>query len=103
MLTISPLGVQKFRCRRRLTPLRLHDAGPMLCSGQEWRRGYAVSFQRSALVSLFGLASVGVAHATDVAVCTDRGRAVLELADAQAPLHVANFLKYVDMGYYSGM
>jgi len=44
-----------------------------------------------------------MAHATDVAVCTDRGRAVLELADAQAPQHVANFLKYVDMGYYSGM
>ena len=66
-------------------------------------RGYAVSCHRSVLVSLCGLASVGAAHATDVAVCTDRGRAVLELADTQAPLHVANFLKYVDMGYYSGM
>jgi cyclophilin family peptidyl-prolyl cis-trans isomerase len=43
------------------------------------------------------------AHATEVAVCTDRGRAVLELEDAASPLTVANFLAYVDMGYYSGM
>jgi len=49
------------------------------------------------------LASISEASATDVAVCTDRGRAVLELADTQAPLQVANFLKYVDMGYYSGL
>jgi peptidyl-prolyl cis-trans isomerase A (cyclophilin A) len=58
---------------------------------------------RSVLLSLVGLASVGAANATDVALCTDRGRAVLELADTQSPQHVANFLKYVDMGYYSGM
>jgi cyclophilin family peptidyl-prolyl cis-trans isomerase len=41
-------------------------------------------------------------QATEVAVCTDSGRAVLELADEAAPQHVANFLRYVDMGYYSG-
>ena len=41
-------------------------------------------------------------HATDVAVCTDAGRFVIELADAQAPKHVANFLQYVDTGYYTG-
>ena len=35
-------------------------------------------------------------------MCTDHGRAVLELADEAAPQHVANFLTYVDMGYYSG-
>ena len=58
---------------------------------------------RSVLLSVFILAFAGAAHATDVAVCTDRGRAVLELADTQAPLQVANFLRYVDMGYYSGM
>jgi len=57
--------------------------------------------QRSVLFSLLGLVA-GAANATDVALCTDRGRAVLELADAQAPQHVANFLKYVDMGYYAG-
>ena len=43
-----------------------------------------------------------IAHATDVAVCTDHGRFVIELADAQAPKHVENFLRYVDMAYYSG-
>ena len=41
-------------------------------------------------------------QATEVAVCTDRGRAVLELADDAAPQHVANFLSYVDMGYLLG-
>lgn len=35
-------------------------------------------------------------------MCTDHGRAVLELADEAAPLNVGNFLRYVDMGYYSG-
>jgi cyclophilin family peptidyl-prolyl cis-trans isomerase len=42
------------------------------------------------------------AAATDVAVCTDRGRFVMELADEQSPKHVANFLRYVDMQFYSG-
>lgn len=55
-----------------------------------------------ALVALSALPCVHTLHATEVAVCTDRGRAVLELADDRAPLHVANFLRYVDMGYYSG-
>jgi cyclophilin family peptidyl-prolyl cis-trans isomerase len=41
-------------------------------------------------------------EATEVAVCTDHGRAVLELADGEAPQHVANFLRYVDLGFYSG-
>jgi cyclophilin family peptidyl-prolyl cis-trans isomerase len=54
--------------------------------------------------SIAGLAALlaGHAHATDVAVCTDRGRAVFELADAEAPGHVANFLRYVDMDFYAG-
>jgi len=47
------------------------------------------------------LAAAG-AHATEVAVCTDQGRAVLELADEASPQNVANFLSYVDMGYYTG-
>jgi peptidyl-prolyl cis-trans isomerase A (cyclophilin A) len=54
------------------------------------------------VLALAAIAAQGAAHATEVAVCTDVGRAVLELADTQAPLHVANFLRYVDMGYYSG-
>jgi cyclophilin family peptidyl-prolyl cis-trans isomerase len=58
---------------------------------------------RRGLLSLLTLASAGTSHATDVALCTDRGRAVIELADAQSPLHVANFLKYVDMDYYAGL
>ena len=31
-----------------------------------------------------------------------RPQTVLELADEAAPQHVANFLRYVDMGYFSG-
>jgi cyclophilin family peptidyl-prolyl cis-trans isomerase len=57
--------------------------------------------QRLLLVAAV-LASPGVATATEVAVCTDQGRFVIELADAQAPKHVENFLRYVDMDYYSG-
>ena len=53
----------------------------------------------SALGALCGAAAL---HATEVAMCTDNGRAVLELADEAAPQHVANFLRYVDMGYFSG-
>ncbi len=75
----------------------------MLRSKKGFPGANAVCCQRSVLLSLVGLASAGAAHATDVAVCTDRGRAVLELADTQAPLQVANFLKYVDMDYYAGM
>ena len=44
----------------------------------------------------------GVARATEVAVCTDHGRFVIDLADRDAPRHVENFLRYVDMGFYSG-
>src|SRR5262245_32396009 len=42
------------------------------------------------------------ARATEVAVCTDEGRFVIELAEAKAPKHVENFLRYVDMGFYTG-
>lgn len=56
---------------------------------------------RSTIAMVAALAAGG-AGATEVAVCTDRGRAVFELADAQAPQHVENFLRYVDMAYYSG-
>lgn len=55
-----------------------------------------------ALLALGALLCAEAARATEVAVCTDRGRAVLELADDAAPLQVANFLRYVDMGYYTG-
>jgi cyclophilin family peptidyl-prolyl cis-trans isomerase len=56
----------------------------------------------SRIAAALVLLSSCAAHATDVAVCTDRGRFVIELADAQAPKQVENFLRYVDMAYYSG-
>ncbi len=55
--------------------------------------------------SIVGIMTMAFAHgarATDVAVCTDEGRFVIELADSEAPKHVANFLAYVDAAYYSG-
>jgi cyclophilin family peptidyl-prolyl cis-trans isomerase len=42
------------------------------------------------------------ARATDIAICTDFGRVAIELFDEQAPQHVANFLHYMDDGYYVG-
>ena len=48
------------------------------------------------------LACSGAARATEVAVCTDEGRFVMDLADVKAPKHVENFLRYVDMGFYRG-
>ena len=42
------------------------------------------------------------AFATDVAMCTDQGRVVIELADEQSPKHVQNFLAYVDRAHYAG-
>jgi peptidyl-prolyl cis-trans isomerase A (cyclophilin A) len=54
------------------------------------------------LTAAAAIASSGTAFATDVAVCTDQGRFVIELADAQSPKHVENFLRYVDMSYYAG-
>ena len=55
-----------------------------------------------ALTALGALCGAGALHATEVAICTDDGRIVLELADEAAPQHVASFLRYVDMGFYSG-
>lgn len=49
-----------------------------------------------------GLVLAGSVHATDVAVCTDAGPFTIELYDEQAPAHAANFLRYVDRGFYNG-
>ena len=49
--------------------------------------------------TLSGVAPVG---ATDVAVCTDAGRVIIELFDDDAPQHTANFLDYTDRGFYAG-
>lgn len=40
--------------------------------------------------------------ATEVAFCTDAGDFTIELNEERAPQHVANFLRYVDEGHYSG-
>jgi len=48
------------------------------------------------------LCLVSAADATDVAVCTDLGRIVIELFDDDAPAHAANFLDYTDRGFYGG-
>ncbi len=52
--------------------------------------------------SLLAVGYVGSAHAVDVAVCTDAGNFTIELLEQQAPLHSANFLEYVDRGFYTG-
>jgi cyclophilin family peptidyl-prolyl cis-trans isomerase len=56
------------------------------------------------LLAISSLASglAGTAAATDVAVCTDAGNFTIELFDAEAPAHAANFLQYVDRGFYNG-
>jgi cyclophilin family peptidyl-prolyl cis-trans isomerase len=56
----------------------------------------------SLLAALLALALPPGAGATDIAVCTDVGRFTLELFDEQAPQHVANFLNYMDQGFYTG-
>ena len=53
-------------------------------------------------ISSLALGYAGTADATDVAVCTDRGNFTIELFDEQAPAHAANFLEYVDRGFYAG-
>ena len=45
---------------------------------------------------------VSTATATNVTMCTDVGRVVIELFDEDAPQHVANFLEYTDRGFYGG-
>ena len=58
--------------------------------------------ERLVLAAVAALLGSTAAHATEVAVCTDHGRFVINLADREAPKHVDNFLRYVDMGFYSG-
>jgi len=52
--------------------------------------------------SLMALGYAGSASATDIAVCTDLGNFTIETLDQQSPAHTANFLAYVDRGYYMG-
>ena len=48
------------------------------------------------------LSIISTAWATEIAVCTDKGPFTIELFDAEAPLQTANFLRYVEQGFYSG-
>ena len=54
------------------------------------------------IVLSLALSWAAPAGATDVALCTDAGRVVIELFDDDAPQHVANFLDYADRGFYGG-
>jgi len=56
---------------------------------------------RTASAALGTLALGGPAVGSEVSICTDMGAVTIELHDEQAPLHVANFLEYVDQGFYS--
>jgi peptidyl-prolyl cis-trans isomerase B (cyclophilin B) len=52
---------------------------------------------------LMSLAAVSVpSRATEIVMCTDFGPMTIELFDEDAPGHVANFLRYIDEGFYSG-
>lgn len=61
------------------------------------------SVRNALYASLITLSFSTPAVATDVAVCTDLGSFTIELFDEQAPAHAANFLAYVDRGFYTGM
>jgi cyclophilin family peptidyl-prolyl cis-trans isomerase len=54
-----------------------------------------------AFAVISALACASAARATDVAVCTDRGRITIQLLDDEAPKQVSNFLTYADQGFYS--
>src|SRR5262245_12522222 len=81
---------------------KAHSTGCYARRRLEHRELWRMKSCLRALVAFGALCSAGVLQATEVAMCTDSGRAVLELADEAAPQHVASFLRYVDMGYYSG-
>lgn len=55
------------------------------------------------LLSLSLLLASGISFAgTQVAIETNKGTFTLELFDKEAPITVANFLAYVDSGFYNG-
>jgi peptidyl-prolyl cis-trans isomerase A (cyclophilin A) len=57
---------------------------------------------RFPLLAALAACVLPAARATDVAMCTDLGRVTIELFDERAPQHVANFLRYIDEGFYVG-
>lgn len=55
-----------------------------------------------AAMLLIGTVTQAQPASTKVALDTSKGRIVIELDAASAPLSVANFLAYVDAGFYAG-
>jgi cyclophilin family peptidyl-prolyl cis-trans isomerase len=53
-------------------------------------------------VLLTALSWASSVNATNIVMCTDVGRVVIELFDEDAPQHVENFLNYTDRGFYGG-
>ena len=53
--------------------------------------------------SIDGTQAARLSPSVTVCMQTSRGEMVLELYTAQAPLTTANFLRYVDEGFYSGL
>lgn len=54
------------------------------------------------LVAMLGLAGLSQAAPVNVSMQTSKGTITLELDADQAPQTVANFLRYVDEGFYNG-
>jgi len=57
---------------------------------------------RSWQIFLICLLPAPAALAVDVRICTDEGIVDLSLDERAAPLHVANFMRYLESGYYNG-
>jgi cyclophilin family peptidyl-prolyl cis-trans isomerase len=57
---------------------------------------------RRGVAAVFLLGMWLPAWSTEVSVCTDLGPFTIELFDEQSPQHAANFLGYVEQGFYSG-
>src|ERR1700737_1066858 len=92
-------------------------AGRSACEGRRYRDHYGGSMRipprnwphnllASALLVLAGLlvhtTASAADQATQVRVTTNMGDFVVELMPERAPLTVANYLRYVREGYYSG-
>jgi cyclophilin family peptidyl-prolyl cis-trans isomerase len=54
------------------------------------------------VIMALAIVSMHSPKATEVVFCTDAGSFTIELNEDHAPLHTANFLRYVDSGHYSG-
>jgi peptidyl-prolyl cis-trans isomerase A (cyclophilin A) len=60
------------------------------------------SCAKTAAVILVSITTHSISFATEVSVCTDVGNFTIEINEANAPQHAANFLQYVNEGFFSG-